>query len=522
MNGNEINDAAMKTYSPSCCAILFAIVMLDLFVVLKSNAQDRAKDSLEYLARTPYSQRSIEPLILLGIGTSKLNLDSAISQVRLAYSLSCAYQDSSQMVTAGRLLGEIYRRKIMIDSAMHYLKLILPVARRHNLKRDLKYGLHTIGVINIAQGRYDQALQAFLESLAFREESGDNVEISICLNNIGLVYYKLNNFDYALKFYNRCLSLKESIENTYDLDRLLINIGLCYGELGNYKEASYFTRRGLQQCGSNCPAEKIVEGYYSLSSIAFKRGEFVSAKDTIAAALKLINLNLGIQSMQSELLLLLGQILTAEHNLSAALKSFDHAEDVARLHGYNRVLMDIYLSKAELFGKKKDYIRALNYHEKYIEFSDSIYGTRLLTNVINIERDFLTRSKLAAIAAQQKSLEGKDRMIRQKNLEITMSLVIASILTMAAILIFRLYRRKREHNIKLEQMVFDRTRMIEEVHFQSQKKLRDETMIAVKRNSELETILANVGALCKIGLRDEADQVCLEKIKALIHKAGAG
>jgi tetratricopeptide (TPR) repeat protein len=76
------------------------------------------------------------------------------------------------------------------------------------------FNLNTLGLVQSKQGKYEMALESFLESLKIRTSipEATNSQISNVCYNVASTYVKLGDFENSLYFYRECLALERKIE----------------------------------------------------------------------------------------------------------------------------------------------------------------------------------------------------------------------------------------------------------------------------------------------------------------------
>jgi len=88
-----------------------------------------------------------------------------------------------------------------------------------------------------SQGRYEEALARYEESLAISREVGDRSGEGTTLNNIGEVFRLLSRHEDALARYEESLAILREVGNRKMEGTTLNNIGLVYESQGRYEEA---------------------------------------------------------------------------------------------------------------------------------------------------------------------------------------------------------------------------------------------------------------------------------------------
>jgi CHAT domain-containing protein/Tfp pilus assembly protein PilF len=97
--------------------------------------------------------------------------------------------------------------------------------------------LSNIGAVYSNVGQYPQALKNYQQALAIHQEIGDKAGEGTTLSNIGVVYRSLGQYPQALENYQQALAIHQKIGNKAMEGTTLNNIGLVYNNLGQYPQA---------------------------------------------------------------------------------------------------------------------------------------------------------------------------------------------------------------------------------------------------------------------------------------------
>jgi tetratricopeptide (TPR) repeat protein len=231
-------------YRPTTWMLLLAVGML---LSVPTYCQNTKIDSLKKLIESRKGIEQYDPLIGLVRATAALDNAKALEYAKQARAIAIQFADTTKIVTASRIEGQLLNRLDRSIEAENILLEVLPIAKRNNIRAEYKNILNNLAVAYTVQAKYDKALDMNFQTLMLREQDKDIAEINVSLNNIGLVYFKLKNYQKALEYYERALKLLENAPNQYFLDRLLVNIGLCYNQLERYDEAEKFFDRAFKQ-----------------------------------------------------------------------------------------------------------------------------------------------------------------------------------------------------------------------------------------------------------------------------------
>jgi tetratricopeptide (TPR) repeat protein len=130
----------------------------------------RAIDSLLQLVNQSEGIDKFSHLLRLGIEYRSIDKTQSIQFLTAAKDLAYQNGDTLKIVRGARVLGEILRRFERNEEAEKILTEILPVVRRNNQEKDLKFILNSLALIHSYQAEYDKALNYNFESLLLREQ----------------------------------------------------------------------------------------------------------------------------------------------------------------------------------------------------------------------------------------------------------------------------------------------------------------------------------------------------------------
>lgn len=133
---------------------------------------------------------------------------------------------------------------------------------------------HNIGMIQLCQGKYEEAVKSFRKAVVIRKEClpTDHPDIAVSLQREGMAHFALASIVEALKCFEAALAICTSMDNTRA--KILNNIGVARYQLENYVQAlkSFTSALEIQQPWLEGPVrrESIV---YSASTILSNMGK---------------------------------------------------------------------------------------------------------------------------------------------------------------------------------------------------------------------------------------------------------
>jgi signal transduction histidine kinase len=271
--------------------------------------------------------------------------------------------------------------------------------------------LNNLGLINIQQQNYKQALIYFNKSYSIAKSLNDKKNISLSLNNIADIYSKQNEYEKAMKYFKITLELNKKIQDTLQIGLSLTNIGIIYIKTKNFPKGLEFLN-------------KSVVLYKNDSSIYNGYNMYEIGKAYYFMALQEKN-----QKKKSLLL----------------KKAKDYLDKSVVIYSKQNFLADLQLSYkylADVIEEQGNYKETLSFLEKNKTLKDSVFSRKNLNQISNINTERI-------VELRNKQIEIQDLQINNKSRQIYLLIAISVTVILLLLLFILLYRSKKETNKKL-------------------------------------------------------------------------
>jgi tetratricopeptide (TPR) repeat protein len=405
--------------------------------------------------------------------------------------------DSVRMVRAARVKGHILSILSRPKETIALLKEVVPVAERYCLTEDLGKIYNIIGINQIYQANYPEALRFILKSLELNEKVNEKFNVSTCLHNLGVIYFKLNDLEKALNYYLRSAKIKKELHDYYDLDMLYMNIGLCYVLMKKLPEATVSFEEGYKICGSGCKNAVKTQGEYGYGRLALFQNNLGEAKLHFNASY-VISRSEGDKRFESENLLKLGQIELQKKDYDNSKRYLTGAESMALSSGYKHILLDIYASFSKLYLDQKLYKLASSFQQKYITYRDSVLNVDVANKLAVIQVELEAKANAVAVANKQKIIDNQ----RKQTL---MASIISVLLIVLTFILIKIIGDKRLANQKLDARVHERTRELETNRERLQRVYTDQANLFFKAMQDIRAPISSLKGVYRAALLDKGD-----------------
>ncbi|MGI4749375.1 MAG: tetratricopeptide repeat protein [Janthinobacterium lividum] len=261
------------------------------------------------------------------------------------------------------------------------------IAKRINYLDGEAEACRVMGIGQYYLSKYEDALDKYLQAIAYFEQNNNFKGVGKVYNNIGNLYL-LNDYDKALEYYNKSLALAKKY-NTDAVAGIYLNIGIIQTKKKNYKDAlekfeislKIFHKQDNQELIIQC-LQDFGEVYNGLKQ--YEKAEFVLNEALEKAKAK--KFNYTIASIE----LSLTNVFLYQNKFDAAkealINGFEYTKNLK-----NRDLQNDYnYALYQLEYKRKNYQAALTYLKNNFS-QDSAYYRQSFSKRITLASDLFNQ-----------------------------------------------------------------------------------------------------------------------------------
>lgn len=234
-------------------------------------------------------------------------------------------------------------------------------------------GYTILGIINKHKGYYTTSLRHYIKALNISENIDDKARVSACLNNIGTVYHLQENHSMALDYFSKSLKIEDQLDNPLQKSIRFYNIGDVYKDMDSLDLALSFFTNSLLIEKKQGNQEGINYANLGIADIYLK-------SDRISDAEIVINkLSSSLKSYQTEekILwnLLKSGLETKQGHAQEGISYLRRAEIDAKKDSMTSLLPDIFLEQVSIHKELKEWEKASNKYDEYVELTKKLNGT---------------------------------------------------------------------------------------------------------------------------------------------------
>jgi len=375
--------------------------------------------------------------------------------------------------------------------------------------------LHNVGINQRRNGKYELAMESTLASLRIRDSINASPQaIANSYISLGSIYGDLKNFDESNEYFKKAIAIFKEKKNEAYVAHLSTNLATNLKAIDKHEEAIKYYKVAIDFYEKSNSKYYLCIAYNGIGSSYNKLKQYETAKLYHTKALN-ISKAINQPELQGVSLNNIGSILLGQKNYKEALpfflsslelnKKIDAKDRASKNYG---VLSDIYSN----LGKYK---KAFEYSKLRFTSHDSIISKENLAKINELNIQYETEKKEAAIALQDEEI--KTLNVQAKNDKLTKTLYgigMFSFITIAGLLYFGFKQRIKKNKIAREK---EEEKLKQEIAFKK-KELTSQTLHLVQKSTFIQELKEN---LEKIKQSPELFKVEFRRLVMLLKKQSA-
>lgn len=324
--------------------------------------------------------------------------------------------------------------------SLQYARQALKLAREGGDPADIVMATKNIGNWFYVTNQFKDALEYYLNTLAYEPQLENKRFIANVLTNIGMVYWKMNRYEKAEAFHRRALALREKTGySDYEMGTTLNNLGLVLYPQGRGDEALVYFRKAVEIFKRSGSQRGLASVYNNIGDLYYSQKDYPRSLGNYDRALPVyekVGLRWGIANANKNI----GKVYLDMGDLARAEAHYERSLEISEKDSFNYLLTDLYKSVSGLYKKKGELRKALEFHEKYMKKHDYIFREKFGQQMSVLQARFDDRQKDARISLLLQKQETERMLIY------TLVIAVVLILVVLAALVTRYRARKRLEN----------------------------------------------------------------------------
>ena len=330
----------------------------------------------------------------------KDNVHQAIEYYNKGLQISLQTNDSTEIAYVYNNLGDAFYAVGNVPLALEYAEKSMSIFLRLNDKTGTAYSYINMGALNRIDEKYETALDYFNKAIILRKTLNDSIGIASAHLEIARTLFLMGRTDEAMQYFQKSLNEHKALNNKNYMAYSLEGIGEVFLNKKEFDSAQIFFNKSLQL-----------------------------SKERLNASLEIDNL-LGI-----------ALIYAHTGNSRQGESILDQAMGKARNSKISKNILNVFKTKGEFYQELKEYKKASENYQDYIEIYDSLFSALQFQTMTEIKDRFQITEQLSNI--------DKDLRVKKKE-QIYGIIIILLLLILAILLIFR-YRTVARLSAELHQ-----------------------------------------------------------------------
>ncbi len=355
--------------------------------------------ALQLLEKNPNDSLKLQVLLTRMDGYRFLGRQNElIAGIKVCESLNTIVKDPVAYITINNLYGLYFWKQAQFDTAIQYFLKVREKAMQLNDTIGIIKSYNNIGNIYADVGQEEKAMNEYFIGVKYALLK-DSVGLFHLYNGLSSLYRSIEKYDSAVIYIKESLAIAEKLRNMIDVQRAASNLGATYFQMGNYVDAESNLVRAVRLAEEQNVPESLVKIYYHMAEVYIATKRYKLAEEYGNKVLKIA-------------------------------KKENFGEDLKYGH-------EILYLNAKARG---DFGEALDQHELYTHYKDSIFNADHLARISEIETKYKTAQKDLEL---QKLSSDIDILDRDKKLAKT-QLIFISIGVLLLFLAIYLNKSMRE------------------------------------------------------------------------------
>jgi len=362
---------------------------------------------------------------------------------------------------ANTSLGNYQQSNKDIETALYYYKQL-------GNQKEIASIYNNSGINYFRLARYEKAFELYMKALPIFEQMNYSPGITNVLLNIGLLYKRLKKYTDALQYQTRVLGMAKSANDKVQIAKTWDHIGSIYAEMGKPDTAMVYYKKSLEMNRVIGDSGSVA---YNLANIAItflEMKKYQPAYTYLVPALAIYE-QMGNMQDVSTCINYLGEIyvyLTNDELQAAGIapsQRYIKAETcMQRSLQLNKQMgdlagaADVWGNLAIMYERQQKYKQAAEAYKQYASLKDTVFNDGKKEEVARMEMQYGFDKKEADIKAEvsKKQILAASKLRQEKTVR---NAIIASacLILLAGIVIFTLYKRRRDADQQTKEAEFN-------------------------------------------------------------------
>jgi len=362
--------------------------------------------------------------------------------------LSHTINKTYQLARAYEMNGLLWTMLNNNDSALHYLNKALVFAEKGKHDMQIADIYDAYGSVYEIAGDYDLALEKHLKALNIHEKAQDKTGMANSYKYIGRIFGIQQKFTQALSYFNKSKEIDKETKNIYAYGQSINNAGICLLNLNKIDSAILCFNESIKAKTQTGNKKGLISTYSYLVDAYLKINDTKNAINTSLTLTKLaeeLNNNTALAAAYEktgEVYSAIKRPVIAKSNYIKALQNYTIAQK-------KEAIMNSHLNLSKEYKKLGVLDSSLYHLNEYVVLKDSLFTENNTKSISEMEAKYQNQKKELEISMLQKNKQIADYEISKQKTFRNFLLVIAILVFVTVIVLFKAYSNKKIVNKQL-------------------------------------------------------------------------
>jgi signal transduction histidine kinase len=359
-------------------------------------------------------------------------------------------------------IGKYHQTKGLFNQAKDYYLKSIMISRKNKDDRLLALILPSLGKNYISEGNLYVALTCYQEAFYISNEIHDQLLSADICNHLGSLYLQLKEYDKAMYYHRQALHYRVNMNFPDGLAKSYNNIGKLFLETNRLDSAGFYFNKSLLLCHQINYKKGTVKALINLGKVAMLTNQWPQATAYLSESFHIAK-SAGYDTGISEASLDLGNLYKDSHQPDTAIFYYTIALNKLLKTNYDETLLKTYQGLFECYQIKKDYKKALEYHEAILKTEMRLLDVENKRQLALLNLTFETERKEKDYQVLLKDNELKELLLKRKNGIIWFTIVALCLTIVLCAAIYNRFYSKKKANQLLENLNFKITNQNKEL-----------------------------------------------------------
>ncbi len=324
--------------------------------------------------------------------------------------------DTTRLRLMISLIDSIYDPMIWEPLNEQAFQLAKKLSKYHDARTNylgklfLADAINNKGFADLSRGNINKTLDYYFESLKLREEIDYEVGIASSYNNLSYIFSEQGDTTQALKYLEQSISIRRKFSDKHGIAQSLNNIGQIYLAKGDKIRAIDYFQQSIVLFEEDGSLNSKSKAMYNLGEVYFLQKRYSEARSIINESLNNLR-ELHDDENMAWAILKIGAIDLEEGNIFEAEEKCKQSIVVSQANQFAKVESASYLLLSQIFEKKKNFGRALEFFKKHIIINNKISNQSIQNHTAQYQMAYEYAQRDANLQLEKTQKEKEARLL---------------------------------------------------------------------------------------------------------------